>query len=925
MVSPLLIAAVAVGYLLILFALAYTVDRQPGQGARVINSSLVYTLSLATYCTSWTFYGSVGRASKTGIEFLPIYLGPTLAFCLGWLLLRKILRVSKVNRITSIASLIASRYGKSGTLGGLVAIIAVIGLVPYLALQLKAVSASFTTLTGSPGVASGPFPASFVGDAGLWAAVLLTLFAMLFGSRSIQPGEHHHGMVAAVAFESLVKLLCLMAVGLFVGYELFDGFGDLFKKAAAVPDLRRLFDLGGASRQVNWVALTLLSFAAAICLPRQFQVMVVENLNERHLDRSLWLFPLYLLAINLFVLPIALAGRLVLPAGADPDGIVLTLPLSAAHPVLAAAVFIGGLSASAGMIIVETTALSTMVCNDLVVPALLRFRHRELARRRDLIPLLLSIRRWAMVAVMALGYVYMRYVTEESPLVSIGLLSFAAVAQFFPAIVMGLFWRRALRTGALVGLAAGFAVWTYTLLLPSIANSGLMSAAFLDRGPFDIAWLKPQALFGMAGLDPVVHSLFWSMLANFGALIGLSLVLRQSTMERAQAALFVDVFRGAEAAQLWRRTAALPDLRTLVGRFLGHRQAAAAFLARARRRGLDPEGIEADAEMVLYAEQLLAGAIGSASARALVASVVQEEPLGIDEIMRILDETSRLIEANRQLEEKSRALEAAGAELRRANDRLKELDRLKDEFVSTVNHELRTPLTSIRSFSEILFDNPDLDADRRSEFCGIIVRETERLTRLINQMLDLARIQSNEVPVVLTEVDLAEIVDEAVAASGGILRERGMAVEVDAPPHPLPVLGDRDLLTQVMLNLLSNAAKFSPVHRGRVVLSIAVPDADRIELVVADNGPGIPRDAREAVFERFRQIGDTMTGKPEGTGLGLSICRMILARLGGSIRIEDSALGGAAFRVTLQRARLDEGMAGEAQRRHPAPTGAQAT
>jgi Na+/proline symporter/signal transduction histidine kinase len=906
--SPLLVAAVAIGYLLILFALAYTVDRQPGQGARVINSSLVYTLSMATYCTSWTFYGSVGRASKAGIEFLPIYLGPTLAFCLGWLLLRKILRVSKVNRITSIASLIASRYGKSATLGGLVAIVAVIGSVPYLALQLKAVSASFTTLTGNAGLAPGPFPTP-LGDAGLWAAVLLTIFAMLFGSRSIQPGEHHHGMVAAVAFESLVKLLCLIAVGIFVGTALFGGFGDLFGKAAAIPDLKSLFRLGGPANQVDWVALTALSFAAAICLPRQFQVMVVENLDERHLDRSLWLFPLYLVAINLFVLPIALAGRLLLPAGADPDNIVLTLPLQAGHPVLATAVFIGGLSASAGMIIVETAALSTMVCNDLVVPILLRVRHRQLAARRNLIPLLLSIRRWAMVAVMALGYAYMRFVSEASPLVSIGLVAFDAVAQFFPAIVLGLFWRRATRIGALVGIAAGFAIWAYTLLLPSIANSGLIPAGFAVHGPFGIAALRPYALFGMAGLDPVVHSLFWSMLANVSALVGLSMILRQSPIERAQAALFVDVFRGAEAAQLWRRTAALPDLRTLVGRFLGHRQAEAAFQARVLRRGLDPEGIEADAEMVLYAEQLLAGAIGSASARVLVASVVQEEPLGLDEVMRILDETSRLIEANRQLEEKSRALEAAGEELRRANERLKELDRLKDEFVSTVNHELRTPLTSIRSFSEILFDNPDLDADRRSEFCGIIVRETERLTRLINQMLDLARIQSDEVPVAIVAVDLAEIVREAVRASGGLLRDRGVAVAIDAVPPAGPVLGDRDLLMQVVLNLLSNAAKFSPTGRGQVVLSLSA-EAGQVELVVADNGPGIPFAMREAVFERFRQMGDAMTGKPEGTGLGLSICRMILARLSGSIRIDSSPLGGAAFHVRLRRAAAADVIAG---------------
>ena len=586
--SPLPIAGVAICYLLVLFALAYTVDRLPGHGARAVNSSLVYTLSLAIYCTSWTYYGSVGLASKGGIAFLPIYLGPTLAFSLGWFLLRKILRVCKANRVTSIASLLSSRYGKSTGLGALVTVVAIIGMVPYLALQLKAVSTSFSLLTNDPALQSIAADAPILGDAGLWAAVLLTLFAMLFGSRSIQPGEHHYGMVAAVALDSLVKLLCLVAVGLTVGYGMFEGFGDLFRQAGAAPELAPLFQFADATAQVNWVALTALSFMVVLCLPRQFQVAVVENVDERHLDRAMWLFPLYLLAINLFVLPLALAGRLLLPPDADPDSIVLTLPLSAGWSMLAIAVFIGGLSASAGMIIAETTALSTMVCNDLVMPVLLRFRQRQLAARSDLIPLLLSIRRLAMAAVMGLGFAYMRYTGEDYPLVSIGLVSFVAVAQFFPALLLGLFWRRATRAGALAGISLGFAVWCYTLFIPSIAKSALLPASFIAYGPFGIAMLKPYALFGLSGLDPASHSLFWSLLVNTGALVWLSTSLRQSPAERAQAALFVDAYGGTEAARIWRRTAALPDLRTLLGRYLGHRQAELALAQHARRHGLDP-------------------------------------------------------------------------------------------------------------------------------------------------------------------------------------------------------------------------------------------------------------------------------------------------------------------------------------------------
>lgn len=898
------LAAISLCYLLILFALAYGVEKQPEHGSRVINSSVVYTLSLASYCTSWTFYGSVGLASKAGIAFLPIYIGPTLAFTLGWLLLRKVLQVSKANRVTSIASLIASRFGKSAGLGALVAVVAVIGVVPYLALQLKAVSTSFLVLTHDSGAATDSLSNGILQDAGLWTAVLLTPFAMAFGSRSIQPGEHHQGMVAAVALESLVKLLCFVAVGLFVGYGLFDGFGDLFHKAAATPALTSLFGAQGSDDNLNWVAYTVVSFAAIVCLPRQFQLMVVENVDERHLDRAMWLFPLYLLAISLFVLPVALAGRLLLPPGADPDTIVLALPMAAHHAVLAVAVFIGGLSASAGMIVVSTTALSTMVCNDLVMPALLRLRPAALVSRGDVIPLLLSIRRWAMAIVMALAYLYMRYVGEKYPLVSIGLVSFNAVAQFFPALVLGLFWPRATRLGAVVGICAGFVIWLYTLLLPSIANAGLLPAGFISHGLFGAALLKPYALFGLAGLSPVTHSLFWSMLFNVGSVIGVSLLARPTTTERAQAALYVDSFNDAEAAQLWRRTAALPDLRALVGRFLGQRQAEAAFLARTRRRGLDPSAAEADAEMVLYAEQLLAGAIGTAAAQVLVRSVVKEEPLGVDEIMRILDETSQIMEYNRRLEEKSLALEAAGEELRRANEQLKELDRLKDDFISTVNHELRTPLTSIRSFSEILRDNPELDPARRAEFYDIIVRESERLTRLISQMLDLAKIQSGKITTTIAPLDIATVVRDAAAAAGQMFRDKRIALDLALGRAPL-VETDRDLVTQVVLNLLSNAAKSCAADRGRVVVSIASIDRSWVEIAVADNGPGVAAEFREIIFERFRQIGDPLTGKPAGTGLGLAISRMIMSRLGGSIWVEDAAGGGALFKMRLPLRRAD--------------------
>ena len=893
----LLLAAAA--YMVLLFGIASFGDRRAAAGRSLINSSVVYALSLAVYCTSWTFYGSVGRAAARGLDFLPIYLGPTLVFCLGWVLLSRILRVSKAHRITSIADLLASRFGKSGAVAGLVTVIAVIGSVPYIALQLKAVSTSLKVLLEYQGsFGEGIEGASVLGKTELWVAAVLALFAILFGTRKIDASERHEGIVAAIAFESIIKLVSFVAVGLFAGFVLFNGFGDIFARAAARPELARLFNFGGSAASIEWIALTFLAMAAIVCLPRQFQVMVVENVDERHLDRALWLFPAYLIAINLFVVPIALAGLLSAPAGTDPDTLVLTLPLAAGHNGLALLAFLGGLSAAASMVIVETVALSTMICNDLVVPMLLRLGQLGADTR----PVLLGIRRGAIGLVVLLGFAYVRVVHESYGLVSIGLVSFAAVAQFFPAIVFGLFWRRASRFGVLAGISTGFLVWAYTLLLPSFASAGWLPRELFEQGPLGISLLRPSSLFGLEGLDPVTHGLFWSMLLNVTGIVGVSLFVDQSALERSQAALFVDYWRGTGGEQgwLWRGTAQVADLVQLVGRFLGEAPTRAAFAEEARQRNRDPAALAADAETVRLAERLLAGAIGSASARVMVASVVHEEPIGTEEVMRILDETSQAIEYSRRLEQQSHALEATTAELRRANERLREVDRLKDDFVSTVSHELRTPLTSIRSFSEILLDNPALEQQQRQEFLRIIVTESERLTRLINDMLDLAKIEAGKLEWHMERVSTSEVAREAATALGQLFRDKSVKLEAHLLDGVSTIIADRDRLFQVVVNLLSNAVKFSPRGVGLVTLTVE-NDADGVRLSVADNGPGIAPSDREAIFERFRQVGDTLTAKPEGSGLGLAISRMIVEHFGGRASVGDAPGGGAIFQIWLPR------------------------
>ena len=689
MIATWVIALLTFVYLGSLFAIARFGDRRADAGRSVITPT-VYALAIAVYCTSWTFYGSVGRATTGGFSFLTIYLGPTVMFLFAAVIL-KMVRVSKRLRLTSIADFIAARYGKSQLLAGLVTVIAVIGIIPYIALQLKAISYSLKILFPDDAQALIPDALeslAFMPDSTAVIAIILAAFTIVFGTRHLDVTERHEGMVLAIAFESVFKLLAFLAVGAYVVWALNDGFGDLFARAEAIPAIARLLQ-PEAINFGNWFALTLLSGFAILLLPRQFQITVVENVDEAHMRRAIWLFPLYLLLINIFVLPIALSGLIQFNGQAfNADTLVLTMPLGEGNHAMAALAFLGGLSAATGMVIVETIALATMASNDLVMPILLRGNF-DLVRRKDLSGVIMFIRRSTIVFLLFLGYLYFRLAGEAYALVSIGLISFLAVAQFAPALLGGLYWKEGNRQGALTGLLLGFAVWMYTALLPSFAKSGWIDSAFMTHGPWGLQWLAAHQLFGLDSLDPIAHSLFWSLLFNIAGYALVSVLTRPNVNEVATASQFVNINSvTAMAPKLWRGTASADALLELLKRFLGAEQAQNRLLRYAQSQGIGKvANLKADAEFVMFAETQLAGAIGTASAHVMVSSVVQEEELGLDEVLNILDEASQVRAHSKELERKSAELEAATRELRQVNDKLLELDRLKDDFMSTVTHE----------------------------------------------------------------------------------------------------------------------------------------------------------------------------------------------------------------------------------------------
>ena len=645
-----LVLVISAAYVAALFLLAWWGERR-AQDRGPMAGALVYCLTLAVYNTSWSFYGSVGRAATSGLDFLTIYVGPTLVLLLGRPLLGRVIALAKAQNATSIADFIAARYGKSQALAALVTLTALLGVLPYIALQLKAVGTSFDLLAGPPGPGAR---LPFWQDSAFATAAAMALFAIVFGVRHIHASEHHRGLMLAIAFESLVKLAAFLAVALLITFGIADGPRGLAARLAADPALNEVlaFDLARPA----WLSNTLIAAIAFLCLPQAFHVAVVENQKPQHVRTAAWLYPAYLLAFSLFMPPIALAGRSLLGPAVNPDTYMIALPLAGGVPSAALLAFIGGLSAATGMVIVATVALSTMLCNDVIMPLALRW---PLGGRQGpawpVAAALLKVRRVAVVAILLFAYLMHRLVDQAYPLTLIGLVSFVAVAQFGPAFFGGLLWRRANHAGAVCGILVGFAFWAYTLLLPSIAPLWPAADALVHAGPWAIAWLRPQALFGLTGLDPISQATLWSLGGNGLVFVLLSLLRGQSAAERSQAALFTSAPAGAMvAAPQGRAVMRFDDLRLTAARFVGAERASAAFESylAGRRAGqgprLDASGL-VDLDSVRFTENLVAGAIGGASARVVMASSLESRSLSRRAAMAMLDEASQALHFNRKL------------------------------------------------------------------------------------------------------------------------------------------------------------------------------------------------------------------------------------------------------------------------------------
>jgi sigma-B regulation protein RsbU (phosphoserine phosphatase) len=648
MISEWFVAVAAFGYLLLLFAIAYYGDRQRARGKSIIANPYIYALSLAVYCTAWTFFGSVGKAATQGVTFLTIYLGPTLIAFTWWFGLRKLLRICKENNLTTMSDFLTLRYGKGAFLGALATVGVLLAITPYIGLQLKSISDTFTVLVY--GEVTPPLAIPIYRDTAFYVAILLAIFGILFGARHLDPTERHEGLVAVVVFESLIELLAFTSLGILVTFGLFPGWGEIFTRIRQSPEFQQLLlvNTGPHNSYALLLVLTLLAMGAIHFLPRMFHMAVVENTDEKHLLTALWLFPLYLLLMNLFVMPIAFGGLLLGFPPAKADTFVLRIPLQTGHPYLALLVFLGGLSASTAMVAVASIAVTTMLLNSLVMPLAIRLKLQE-----RITPHLLTIKRAGILFLILLGYFGYHLVFPTVMLVDIGLIAFCGVMQLVPAMIGALYWRDATRWGAIAGLVSGFLLWAYTLVFPYLIKAGWFPASILSAGPFGLAFLKPDAFLGLAGLDRLSHASFWSLFFNAGTFVTVSLLTVPSPVEEEQARRFVGVFEQERERPIEKRLTYLPSLEQLtefMGKIIGPRKAAQARRA-FLREVMTPEAEWGDREKLQLAdfiERTFAGSIGPAAARVIVEGYLSSLGSEMEDVFDLFGRISSSLEESEQ-------------------------------------------------------------------------------------------------------------------------------------------------------------------------------------------------------------------------------------------------------------------------------------
>lgn len=895
---------------------------------------VIYALGMCAYCTSWTFYGSVGGAAKGSWTFLTIYLGPTLCALFWGDILRRLIRIKERFQVSSLADLLSVRYGKCPKIAAWVTLITMIALIPYLALQVRALRDSFSIISEGERGMVGPGI-----DAVLF--LLLVTFSAVFGARNLKTTKGNEGLITAIAFESIVKLVAFLAVGIFCTFIAFDGVGPVLERA------RETLDDPGAPGPtlVSWITLTLLSGFAFLFLPRQFHVAVVEAREERHVWTARRLVPLYLLLINLFVVPIAAAGLAMgMPASAA-DSFVIAIPAAAGHDGLAYLVFFGGVSAALGMITLSSVTLALMVCNHLVLPTLTRLGAPASLQRQ-----VLFLRRATIAGMIALGYAFALGLGNTKGLVSLGIMAFAAIAQFAPATLGAIYWSGAHRRGAMAGIIGGFAIWTYTLLLPTLSQGGILPDAWLTHGPLGIESLRPLSLFGLEGLDMVSHAMLWSLGLNVTLFVLCSQNVRQQAHEREEAVAFTGILGSDDSESVEvveaKRDVPLEDKREVVevalGRWLTAEDADKVLARGIRNAGLSDEDRISVLELNAFQRELereLAAIIGVALAHQTLANsglVTDEERQRLSSVYadmmaamqvsplelqaRLVEfrerETRLMLEAEdleTQVQERTEQLQAVNQELLAAKAQAEAASDAKSDFLCNMSHEVRTPMTAILGSADLaLLD--DSDTQEMARHLRTIQTNGEHLLAVVSDILDISKIEAGRLEVETVPTDVRLILQEVATLQRPIIEDKGLqfGMQIDSGvPQLLPC--DPTRLRQILLNLLNNATKFTERGAVHVIVQREFEDQTYVRFDVRDTGIGIDAETLGQLFRPFKQADGSTTRKFGGTGLGLAISRQLARLLGGDLDVSSVPGQGSNFRLRLPARSLALEQAPESQ------------
>ncbi|CAD7816492.1 Sensor histidine kinase ResE [Chryseobacterium aquaeductus] len=892
MVSSFALFIVVLIYLALLFLVAHLAEKKKSK--MWINNPYIYALSLAVYCTAWTYYGSIGVAATSGLNYLPIYIGPIMVIP-AWIYINtRIVRIARVNKISSLADFISLRYGNSRSFSAIITLVCLLAIIPYIGLQIRAISETFHLVTETT------VSKNILTDSATFVVILIAVFSSYYGTKYVDASEKRLGIVSAIALESFLKLFFIIILGLFVIYYAFDGFSDLYQKASKFPDFKAKNTFNGIEGALNWMILCMISGTAICILPRQFHTAIVENRQEKHIKTAIWFFPLYLLIFTVFIFPIAWGGRLIFEGqNVNPEFYSILIPQHFDNTLITVLVFLGGLSSSISMIIISAITLSIMLSNNLIIPygLLGKFKaENETQNTRNIT----IIRKFSIFGLIILAFCFYKYFILKTSLDSVGLISFVVIGQLAPAFFGALFWRRGSYKGAVTGLLAGLVICYFGLIIPQYYfsyNSELKGVLRDLYNVFDF--------FTIPYLSRIPQIFFWSILVNTGLFTILSVSMKGNYRERNFAELYVDIDRyiqNHENAFIWRGTAYVSDIQNILERFLGKKKTEQAMRIFNIKYNIDSQTETADSRFIKFSENLLAGRIGTASAKILIEGVTQEDKISLKEVLNILEESKENIILNKKLTDKSEELKQLSNDLTTANETLIIKDRQKDDFLDSVAHELRTPITAIRSAGEILADDDDIPLDIKKEFLNNIITESDRLNEIINDILYLDKLQYGEIALNIQENNIIETYKKALNPILHLIKRDIHISEVDLLDQHIFEY-DEARMIQLFQNILGNALKFTDEH-GMIQTKFYQKE-DKLIITIFNTGKNIAQEDLERIFDKFYQSKNQNIIKPTGSGLGLAISKRIVEAHQGTIKAENSELG-VIFTITLPKIIIKE-------------------